>query len=373
MDSPRSAASFGIDSLTDARRLPIYAVVLAGGSGTRLWPLARVSRPKQFLDILPGETLFQQACRRGALVAGRKRVLVVIGRAHLRWVRRQAPWIPPSRIIVEGAGRNTAASVALAAHWIRAHEGDGVMVVIPSDHWIAPLSAFRRDVSKACLVARRAGALVTIGVPARSPDTGFGYIRPSGWRLDGAARRVESFVEKPPPAVARRLVAGKRSLWNSGLFVWKASSIVSALERCRPGLARAARRVLPTRTAGPWRLSERAMRRIETAPIDKAVLERIDTLYVVRATFGWSDLGNWNALADQLPMDGHGNRSVGRVIAIDASRCVTIGRGGLITLVGVRDLVVIQNKGVVLVCARDTIGKMRDAQRLLAGALAVYA
>lgn len=359
--------------MTDARKPPIYAVVLAGGSGTRLWPLARASRPKQFLEILPGGTLFQQACRRGASVAGRKRVIVVIGRAHLRWVRQQAPWISPGRIILEGVGRNTAASVALAAHWIRAHEGDGVMVVIPSDHWIAPAAAFRRDIIEASVVARRSRALVTLGVRARSADTGYGYIRPSGRGIRGGARRVESFIEKPRPALARRLLAGGRSLWNSGLFVWRASSIVSALERCRPRLARAVERALPSRTAGAWRISERAMRRMEAAPIDTAVLEKTDNLYVVRASFEWSDLGNWNALADRLSADRHGNRSIGRLIAIDASRCVAIGAGGLTTLVGVRDLVVVQSKGVVLVCARDMIRKMRDAQRLLRGALAVHA
>jgi mannose-1-phosphate guanylyltransferase len=169
------------------------------------------------------------------------------------------------------------------------------------------------------------------------------------------------------------LVAERRSLWNSGLFVWKSSSIVSALERCRPGLARAVRRASPSRTAGPWRISEQAMRLIEAAPIDTAVLEKTDNLFVVRASFEWSDLGNWNALADRLPTDRHGNRSIGRSIAINSSRCVTIGAGGLTTLIGVRDLVVVQKKGVVLVCARAAIGKMRDAQRLLRGALAVYA
>jgi mannose-1-phosphate guanylyltransferase len=184
---------------------------------------------------------------------------------------------------------------------------------------------------------------------------------------------VESFVEKPAPARARRLFTERRWLWNSGLFVWKASSIMAALERCRPGLARAARRASPSKTAGPWRISERAMSRIESAPIDTAVLERTDNLYVVRASFDWSDLGNWNALADRLPADRHGNRSIGRVIAIDSSRCVTIGPGGLTTLVGVRNLVVAQDKGVVLVCARDTIAKLRDAQRLLRGVLAAYA
>lgn len=373
MASPRSAASFGTGSLTDARKPPIYAVVLAGGSGTRLWPLGRVSRPKPFLDILPGETLFQQACRRGASVAGRNRVVVVIGRAHIRWVRQQAPWISPGRIIVEGAARNTAASVALAAHWIRAHEGDGVMVAIPSDHWIAPLAAFRRDIHVAASAARRDGALVTMGVPVRSADTGFGYIQRRRGGMRGRVSHVESFVEKPAPALARRLARDSRSLWNSGIFIWKASSILSALECCRPRLARDAARAVPARVSGPWRISARAMQRIEAAPIDTAVLERTDNLFVMRATFAWSDLGNWNTLAGRLPADRRGNRSLGSLIAIDSSDCVVIGHAGLAALVGVRNLVVVQERGVVLVCARDSIGKLRSVQQDLRGRLAVYA
>ena len=335
--------------------------------------MARVARPKPFLDILPGESLFQQACRRGASVAGRNRVVVVAGRAHVRWIRRQAPWIPPGRMIVEGAGRNTAPSVALAAHWIRAHEGDGVMVVIPSDHQIAPLAAFRRDIHKAAIVARRDGALVTIGVPARSADTSFGYIRPSRVGTRDGVRHVASFVEKPSPPLARRLAAESRSLWNSGLFVWKASSILSSLERCSPALARDVARTLPARRTGPWRISARAMQRIQAVPIDTAVLERADNLFVVGATFEWSDLGNWNTLGGRLPADRRGNRSLGSVIAIDSSDCVTVDPLGLTALVGVRNLVVVRKGDVVLVCARDTIHLLRSVQQRLRGRLAAYA
>src|SRR5262249_31718245 len=157
----------------------------------------RMARPKQFLDLLRGESPFQQACRRGASVAGRRGVLIVGGRAHLQWIRRQVPWVPPGRIITEGTGRNTAASLALAARWIRADGRDATMIVIPSDHRIAPTAAFRHDIRSALAVARRPGALVTLGVPARSADTGFGYIRPASESAPAAVRRVESFIEKP--------------------------------------------------------------------------------------------------------------------------------------------------------------------------------
>ena len=350
-----------------------WAVILAGGTGTRLWPLARAAHPKQFLPLFHDESLFQQACRRAALVAGRSRILVVTGQSHLGWVRRQAPWIPVGRVIVEGVGRNTAAAVALAAHWIRAPEADGVMVIIPADHWIGPAVAFRGDILRAVAAARRTGALVTVGVRARSPDSGFGYILPVRRGPGHGAVRVRSFVEKPRPAVARRMVGGGEYLWNSGLFAWRADSILAALERCRPGLARAVARAVPSRRRGAWRIAPWAMRRIPAASIDEAVLERSTNLLVVRATFRWSDLGNWNALGAILSPDRHGNRCLGKAITVGAGHCVSVSPAGLIALVGVRDLVVVHDREVVLVCTRRDVQRLREAHGFLRGRLAVHA
>jgi mannose-1-phosphate guanylyltransferase/mannose-6-phosphate isomerase len=348
-------------------------VILAGGAGTRLWPLARARRPKQFLSVAGRGTLFQQACRRAEVVASRSRVLVVCGQGQLDWVRRQAPWIPARRIIAEGRARNTAASVALAAHWIRRQATDGIMVVIPSDHRIDPLTAFRHDVRIAARAAQHPGTLVILGVPATTADTGFGYIHPVRRLAPGELAPVRAFVEKPARARAARFLERGDALWNCGLFVWRASSILEALEKRVPALSRAVLRSVPARGARVWRIPGRLLSRIMALPVDKAVLEHARGTMVVRATFNWSDLGSFDALASILKRDIHGNRSRGRLIAIGARDCVNVNAEGITLLVGVRDLIVVRDEEAVMVCPKGWSQRVRDAGRRLVGSLSAHA
>jgi mannose-1-phosphate guanylyltransferase/mannose-6-phosphate isomerase len=327
--------------------------------------MARGDRPKQFLAFDGGKTLFEQACRRAVAVATRERVLVVCGRDHLAWVRRQAPWIPARRIILESIGRNTAASVALAAHWIVRHAGDGTMVVLSSDHRIAPLAAFVRDVRRAVRSAGRSEALVIMGVPATRPDTGYGYIKPAARLLGREPVPVRAFVEKPAPVLARRMVARGDVLWNCGMFVWRASGILTELRRHAPRLARAVARAVPTRGAAPWRISVRAMSRIDALPIDKAVLERSPGVRVLKASFAWSDLGNWDSVGSILRHDAGDNRFAGGLVVLDSDRCVSVNPGGITVLIDVHDLVVVRDGGAILVSPRASVQRVREAQQLL--------
>ena len=348
-------------------------MILAGGGGTRLWPLARAGRPKQFLRLFGRGTLFQQACRRGIAVASRARVLVVCGEEHRAQVRREAPWIPSRQIITEGEARNTAASIALAAHWIRRNAGDGTMVVIPSDHRIEPMEAFRHDVRRAARMAQAPGALVIMGITPTSADTGFGYLRPVRPLSRGEAGPVRTFVEKPGRVRALRLLAHGDALWNSGLFVWRASTFLTALDREVPGLGRAVRRGLPARGGGVWRISRRSMARILALPADKAVLEKSRTVFAIRATFDWSDLGTFDALVSVLRREAHGNRARGGLIEMGARDCVSVNPEGLTLLMGVRDLIVVRDSEVVMVCPRGASQRVRDAQKRLVGRLAAHA
>jgi mannose-1-phosphate guanylyltransferase/mannose-6-phosphate isomerase len=340
--------------------LPVYAVVLAGGAGTRLWPMARPERPKQFLTLFGGRSLFQRTVDRATAVAGRGRTVVVAGLRHAPLVRAQAPWVTRDRTILEGEGRNTAASVALAARWARERHGDAVLVVMPADHWIDSRAGFVDTVRTAIAAARRPDVLATIGVPATAPETGFGYIRPAAPAGSAAVRPVAGFVEKPALPAARRMVGSGRYLWNSGLFVWRASAILAALAEHAPRLARAAEHAVLRRRPAGWVCARAEMVRIPAAPIDTAVLEKAANVVVARARFEWSDLGDWSAIDRLLTTQRWGRDAAGRTLAIGARRCAAINPGGVTVFVGVADLVAVRAGDAVLVCRRDAAQRVRE-------------
>ena len=348
-----------------------YAVILAGGAGTRLWPLARRRSPKPFVPLIAGRSLFSLTWDRARTLAGAGRVIVVCGEDHAAWVRRQARGLPAERIIREGEGRNTAASVALAAHWIKAREGDAPMVVLPADHWIEPASAFRSTIRRALRAVRHSDALSTIGIPALSPDPGFGWIEAGRKGPIPGVRHVMRFIEKPAPAVARRLFRSGRFLWNSGIFVWRTSAILRELDRWEPALERIAAAWAP-RGGAVAKVPASLMRRMPSIPIDRAVLERSKRVLVTAADFRWSDLGTWAALAAVL--ERRSSRSMsGAQIAVDAARCVGFNPGGLTAFVGVEDIVAVRADDVVLVCGREAAHSVRHVVAGLRGRLGRHA
>ena len=357
--SRRSAASSGTDSSTDLRRLPVYAVILAGGSGTRLWPLARADSPKQFLPLLGDRSLFRQTCDRVFPLLGPGRVLVVAGERHLRWIRLQAPEIPRANILLEGAGRNTAASVGLAALRLRVPAGDAIMAILPADHQVGPDATFRSALRRAVEAVRRTDGLLTFGVKPRSADAGLGYIRPGSVPLLRGIFPVRAFVEKPPARRARRMIDAGTHFWNSGIFVWRAGRILDELRRLRPEIVLPLARRVTSRSRGPWRIPAAVMRRLPSTPIDRAVLERSDRVIMMRASFRWSDLGTWSALWEALPKDRFGNAASGRMMAFDAGRCLGVNPAGLTVFLGVKDVSVVRSGDVVLVLSRGSHPRVR--------------
>jgi len=292
--------------------------------------------------------------------------VVVAGAAHVGWVRRQTPEIPRDNVILEGIGRNTAASVALAARWARARYGDAVMVVLPADHWIAPGAAFRSTLRRGIGAVQRLGGLLTIGVPALAADSGFGYVRPGGRELLPGVRASREFVEKPPPARARRMVASGRFLWNSGVFVWRATTILKELRRHRPDLARPIE-AWARRRRGTWRVPAAALRKVPAVPIDRAVLERSRDVLLLRGRFRWTDLGTWAAFRDLLRKDRRGNAGLGGLMAIGSSGCLGVNQDGLSVFVGLDDVVAVRSGEVVLVCRRGAAQRLRDVVARLRG------
>lgn len=327
----------------------IHAVIMAGGRGTRFWPASRESLPKQFLPVAGPDSLLTRTGRRLAPLVGED-MWVVTGAAHAGLVREHLPELRPDRIVGEPVGRNTAPCIALAAALVLRDDPDGVLLVAPADHWIGDEDGFRAAAETACAFARERRGLVTFGIVPASPETGYGYIE-TGEEAGGGIRRAARFTEKPDDATARGFLAGGRHLWNSGIFAWRADVFLEELAAQRPAMAVACRAMAAAPDLAAALGSGYA--ELESISVDYAVLESSANVYVLRGTFGWSDIGSWNALADHLPADPNGNAVEGDGLAVDSRDCLLRGSGRLIAAVGVENLLIVDTPDALLVCSRS--------------------
>jgi len=346
----------------------IVPVVLAGGAGTRLWPLSRPDRPKQFLPLIESRSLFQATLLRVAGHAGFASPVIVCNAEHRFIVQEQlaAIGVAPRAILVEPEGRNTAPAAALAALAL-AREGDGYMLLMPADHAIADAAAFRDAVGRG-LAAARLGNLVAFGILPDRPETGYGYVR-GGNELDGLAGcfGVERFVEKPDRATATSYLADGRYYWNSGIFLAGARPFLDELARHRPDIAQGcAAAWVKARHDGAFAWPERdAFSAIRGESIDYAVMEHTRRAALVPVDMGWSDVGSWSTLAAVLGGGDHGNVTEGDVRGIDTRNSYIRAESRLVATVGVENLVVVETADAVLIASKD---RAEDVKKLV-GAL----
>ena len=345
---------------------PILPVVLAGGSGTRLWPLSRALHPKQFLALTGGPSMMQETLLRLARLDGALDPCIVCSEENRFLAAEQCREIgrPWSAIVLEEAPRGTAPAAALAACRALAAGEDPALLVVPSDGYVEDAGRFREAVS-AGLGAAEKGSLVTFGVPPTGPETGYGYIRP-GEALDGGARRVAGFVEKPDRAAAERYVESGEFLWNSGMFLFKASAWAAALSRHAPEILARCREAVEAGAAdldffrpGP------AFARAPVASIDRAVMEKTDAAVVERLETGWSDVGSWPALHAVSAVDGAGNALAGDAVAVDTANSLVRAESRLVVTLGVDRLIVVETADAVLVAAREAAQRVREVVALL--------
>jgi len=342
--------------------LPAFCVIIAGGKGTRFWPLSRARRPKQLLRILGPKSLIAETVDRVVPLSGRDRLLVVTVSEQAKALRKELTGIPERNFIVEPEGRNTAPCIALAAIEIVRRSGDGVMIVLPADHWISDAAAFRQTLKSAVGLAQRHDQLITIGIRPDYPETGYGYIV-RGAPMDGSGKvrsyRVRKFTEKPPLAAARRLVR-RGSLWNSGIFVWKASTLLELVSRYQPAISRgiraihqlAQRRSLAGASPALRSALARAYRKMPALSIDYAVLEKAGSegkVLALEAEFGWSDVGSWAAVHRMAPKDEHGIAGTGRWIGLGAKNCLVHAPDRLVALLGIEGAVIVDTPDALLV------------------------
>ena len=336
----------------------LQAVLLSGGSGTRLWPLSREAYPKQFLPLAGEDTMLQATWRRVAPVAGAAPI-VVAGEDHRFLVAEQLRQVgvAAASILLEPVGRNTAPAIAAAALQAMADGDDPLLLVLPSDHVVRDAEAFRAAVQEASAAAE-AGALVTFGIVPTAPETGFGYIQAQAGE---GVRKVLRFVEKPDAATAQSYLDAGGYYWNSGMFLFRASRYLGELARFRADILDGARAAFDAaRRDGDFiRLAADAFAATPAESIDYAVMERTDAAMVLPVDIGWNDVGSWSALWDVAERDAAGNAHHGDVIAVDSRNSYAWSRR-LVALVGVDDIVVVETDDAVLVARKDKVQQVKD-------------
>lgn len=346
-----------------------WAVVMAGGGGTRLWPASRRGRPKQLLPLgkHPGETLLAATLRRLAPAIPPERTVVVTSAALEPQVRAAVP--PGTLVLGEPVGRNTAAALGLAAVHVLRRDPDAVIAALPADQHVDDEPAFRAALERALDIAAARDAIVTLGIPPTRPETGFGYLE-LGADAGGGAVEVARFVEKPDHATAERYLASGRHLWNAGIFLFRAARLLAELERHMPETRAGLAEIDAALAAGgPDAAAAAAARVYPTLPnvsIDHGVMERTRGILTLRGEFGWNDVGAWSALADYRPADADGNVVAATLVAHDARRNVVVSDPGtLVALVGVEDLIVIQAGDAVLVAPRSRAQDVKEIVKQL--------
>ncbi len=333
-----------------------YPVIMAGGTGTRLWPLSRRHFPKQALNIDGQQTLIQHAVNRLKPEFPPDQVFIVTREEHVAPLSAQVPDIPPENFIVEPEGRGTAPAIGLAAITLQRRDPDSVMAVLTADHLIKKAEKFRQILLAAEQIAREE-YLVTLGIKPSFPSTGFGYIQ-QGDALSRVASydvfRAERFVEKPDSETARQMFSSGKYSWNSGMFIWRVKQILDEFQKQMPEFYENLCRVEQAADSDTYEETlNQVWPTIAKETIDYGVMEGARQVAVIPVDIGWSDVGSWASVYEVLSADKHGNRVIGQHVGIDTSDTLVVGGKRLIATIGLEGLVIIDTDDALLVCTRE--------------------
>lgn len=346
-----------------------HVVIMAGGVGSRFWPLSTPEYPKQFIDILGcGRTLIQLTVDRFKGIAPMSNFWVVTNAAYIDIVKQQIPDMPASHILAEPAARNTAPCIAWACWSIKKEDPQANVVVTPADAVVMNPEEFRRVIKNALAFTEKNNAIVTIGIKPSRPETGYGYVEiveSSECRVEsGEIRRVREFKEKPDLATAEKYLKAGNYLWNAGIFVWNIDTITESIKTYKPALASQMDEMVPANSQQPTAKVETLFPTCEKISIDFAVMEPAAAdgkVYTHPADFGWSDLGNWASLHDKLNKDAAGNGAVGNIKLFECSNCVVHAEDTKkVVLQGLDGYIVSEKNGQILVCKRSEEQRIRE-------------
>jgi len=341
----------------------LNAAIMAGGSGTRFWPLSRRAEPKQLLAIVSEKLLVQEALDRVEGLVPPNRTFIVTGRQQLPKMRECLPQMPEEQLIVEPQGRNTAAAIGLAAIIIEQDDPEGVMVALPADHLIRPKRGFQKVLTKAAELAQNVDCLVTIGIPPSEPATGYGYIQRGEQteEVEGVnCFKVRRFVEKPDSFAARQFLRTGEYYWNAGIFIWRIPIILYHLKRYVPDLYEGLRRIQESLdTLREQKTIAEEYNHFEPISMDYAVMEKARDVRVIEAEFEWDDVGSWLAIERHHTQDELGNTVVGRHVGLDTTKCIIVGNPEtVVATINVEGLIIIQTSDALLVARKS------EAQRV---------
>ncbi len=348
--------------------MSFYALIMAGGGGTRLWPLSRRALPKQALTLVGERTMFEHAVDRIAPLCQPEEILVVTGRDQLEPLLLQAPELPRQSFLVEPMGRGTAPAVGLGAIHLRRRDPQAVMAVLTADHFIRDVERFRQALTAAVAVAEK-GHLVTLGIAPSFPSTAYGYIRQEELleRVDGfPVYRARRFTEKPSPETAFHMVESGDYSWNSGMFIWRVERILEEFARQMPDLYDQLAQIEAVLGTPAY---ESTLNRIwpEVTPqtIDYGVMEGAADVVVIPVDIGWSDVGNWSSMRDLHTADGDGNVVVGDHVGLGTRDSIVVGGRRLIATIGLEGMIVVDTEDALLICPREREQEVRDMVRCL--------
>ncbi len=348
-----------------------YAVIMAGGRGERFWPLSKKTLPKPFIPLLKKETMIQETVERIKPLIPEERIIIVLSQDHFPVAQQQLPEIPVENFVIEPFGRDTAACIGLASLYIGRKDKDASMIVLAADHLIDDREAFFRTVTSSLKFLASNDYIVTVGIKPTRPETGYGYIE-LGEKLGSIDNEsffgVKKFVEKPRLSTASDYLKTDRYCWNSGMFIWRNSTIQKSLSVYMPELWDGLMRI--NECLGSEKEEEvikKEFSQFARVSVDYGVLEKASQVVVIPASFNWDDVGTWTALERVYSLDESDNVVVGKHVGRDTHGCIVFSRDQLVATLGVKDLVIVHAKGKILVCHKEKAPYLKEIVRLIEG------
>ncbi len=337
------------------------ALIMAGGRGERFWPKSRKRMPKQFLSLTDdGKTMIQHTVERILPMVDMEDIYIVTNRDYKMLVQEQLPDIPQENILCEPVGRNTAPCIGLGAVHIARKYEDAVMFVLPSDHLIKYNTIFQKTLADAADVAEQGENLVTLGITPDYPETGYGYIKFNPEETLGRAFAVDRFVEKPDLETAKGYLATEQYLWNSGMFIWKVSTILKNLEKYLPETYTGLQKIQQAiGTEDERSVLEHEFESFRSESIDYGIMEKAQNIYILSGSFGWDDVGSWLAVERIRQSNEFGNVITGNAITVDTKNTIIQGDKKLIATVGIENLIVVDTEDALLICEKDSAGNIK--------------